>query len=42
MATETLELNGNNFTGPFTCPDFIDECAVSCENRNATECRVLQ
>lgn len=31
----------NDFDGPFTCPEFIESCAVSCSNQTAEECRVL-
>lgn len=36
---EILWLNGNNFTGPFTCPNFIDLCWISCNNETNEECR---
>lgn len=39
-APELLELYGNNLNGPFTCPDSIEVCFVSC-NTVAEECRML-
>ena len=40
---DTLQLyqySNSNLTGPFTCPDFIEVCEVSC--RFLPECRVLE
>lgn len=31
----------NNFTGPFTCPDYIEICTVSCNNVTNEQCRDL-
>lgn len=39
--TETLYLYGNTWTGEFTCPDFIDECLVSCNGYLHGDCRSL-
>jgi hypothetical protein len=30
-STDFLDLYNNNFTGEFTCPDFIDVCLISCD-----------
>jgi hypothetical protein len=30
-STGSLQLYGNNFTGEFTCPAFIDDCWISCD-----------
>jgi hypothetical protein len=40
-STDTLALSGNNFTGEFTCPGFIDECYISCDDYNNDTCRSL-
>jgi Leucine-rich repeat (LRR) protein len=37
-----LYLSSNkNLTGPFACPDFIEDCFVSCED-STPECRILE
>jgi hypothetical protein len=40
-STVWLDLSGNNFTGEFTCPDFIDLCAISCDDFINNTCRSL-
>jgi hypothetical protein len=30
-STAYLDLSGNNFTGEFTCPAFIDDCWIWCD-----------
>lgn len=38
---DILQLYPNrNLTGPFTCPEFVELCEVSC--RDLPECRVLE
>jgi hypothetical protein len=41
---DLLDLFSNNFTGEFTCPDFVDECWISCDRATDTyteACRSL-
>lgn len=39
---DSLFLYGNNLTGPFTCPEYVSMCAVSCNNKTIEQqCRVL-
>jgi hypothetical protein len=41
---DLLNLFSNNFTGEFTCPDFVDECWISCDRATDTyteACRSL-
>jgi hypothetical protein len=33
--------NGNNLAGPFTCPDFIEKCFISCTSEEP-QCRQLE
>jgi hypothetical protein len=40
-STDGLWLSGNNFTGEFTCPAFIDECWISCDDAYNDTCRSL-
>lgn len=40
LAVDFLLLYGNNFTGPFTCPAYVETCGVSCDFVDE-ECRVL-
>lgn len=37
----SLFLYRNNFTGEFTCPDFIEKCAISCVVPHNVSCRSL-
>jgi hypothetical protein len=40
-STAWLLLYDNNFTGEFTCPAFIDDCQISCDDYNNDTCRSL-
>jgi hypothetical protein len=40
-STAWLDLYGNNFTGEFTCPDFIGLCRISCDHFTNNTCRSL-
>ena len=40
-STATLYLYNNNFTGNFTCPDLISDCAISCDDGYHESCRSL-
>jgi hypothetical protein len=37
----SLRLYNNSFTGEFTCPAFIDDCRISCDDYNNDTCRSL-
>jgi hypothetical protein len=39
---DTLFLYGNNLSGQFSCPDFVEICVVSCNNSAQPECRELK
>lgn len=39
---DTFKVFDNDITGPFTCPEFIESCAVSCNNGTEEKCRVLK
>jgi len=39
---DSFDVFGNDISGTFTCPDFIESCAVSCNNGTEEECRVLK
>lgn len=39
---DSLYLYGNNVSGPFTCPDFVEICGVSCNDTTLPECRELE
>ncbi len=39
--TDAFGAYGNNLVGPFTCPEFIELCLVSCDDRNKCQCRIL-
>ena len=40
-STDSLYLYNNNFTGNFTCPDLISDCAIACDDSSNESCRSL-
>lgn len=38
---EEVGLTTNEFTGPYSCPEFIDTCLLSCSDVNDGSCRSI-